>query len=629
MSLRMLARAVEGFFRRWPIYLALVAAALALGLANATSVDRSYTSSGTMFVDNQSLVTAQSGVQDGNFFSYYSPAQFTSQELAGLLQTEVFIDSVIERAGVELAQDPMVQADQIIELRDALTAGTSSENLVRVSASTPDPDLSFRLASATIDEFVQFKINVDIAESSASEDFFDDLTEVYREQLVDAREEVDAALLGVVDIEDLPPRRQVEIERLQEAELLAEARYRAALDDVEASKLAKLQTDTDVRQGYSIFDPPFIPTNPDSSVRDQITTFALYAVVGVGLALAIPTLLALGSRTVLFTGDLPNEPPTLAVVPKVSRRLVKVDVRRSTAAAAPVAPQPVAADPAPDPDRSPAVAESTTADAASDDPLADLADVLPDFSSTGASPTDATPATSASGSKARDTTSKTTGATSKTTGTTSKTTGATSKTTGTTSKTTGTTSKTTDATPKTTGTTAKTTGTTPKTTGTTSETTGTTSKTTGTTPKTTGTTSKTTDATPKTTGTTSKTTRADGEASAKARAAAPAPASSRPPRPRPDPDTRPNTGRRRRAPAAPAEGGTRKAAPKPPGANGSTERTASTESHSDGWMVKVRSDTKPADKTDEAGESEEIAASSIGSKTQEIPSKPNGRPGDA
>ncbi len=336
MSTSAVRRLVEAFFRRWPFYAVLFVVALIIGVTSAARTPSEYTSSGAIFVDNQSLVTTQSGVQDGSFFSYLSPASFTSQELDGLLYTDVFMEGVVTRAGVQLPENAVAKSELIGELRQAVSTFPESENLVRLVVTTGNPELSFRMASSIIDEFVQFQISVDVAESGASEEFFVQLVEDYEADLEEARDAVDNALRGVTDLAEASPRQEAQIGRLRDAENLAESRFQSAASNLEASRLARAQTETDVRQSYSIFDPPQLPTQPNSGFQDSLTLIAMFAVLGIILTLLGPLFAAFFSRTILFPEDLDPEttPRVVAKLPKVSRRLTRVSGARTPVAEA-------------------------------------------------------------------------------------------------------------------------------------------------------------------------------------------------------------------------------------------------------------------------------------------------------
>lgn len=327
MTRRAITQIVEAFFRRWPIYAALFLGCIGIGAVLVSNSTDEYTSQGSVFVDSQSLVANQSGVRETGSFSFLSPAQFTSQELNGLVRTEVFIEAALERAGAELDSDPILRRSQIDQLRASVSSSANSENLVAVVVTTPDPELSFRVASGVIEEFVRFKIDLDVTESGASERFFADLVESYEADLEAARTDVERALRGVTDVQQLTADRQLAVERLQEAEALAEERYTAALTNLEASRLATLQTETDVRQRYSVFDPPVIPVEPNGGLIDSLVVVLGFAILGLGLALAGPILSAALNRTVVFAEDVVSQAaghPVLAILPRVAKREVRL-----------------------------------------------------------------------------------------------------------------------------------------------------------------------------------------------------------------------------------------------------------------------------------------------------------------
>ena len=320
-------RIVEAFFRRWPFYVLLLIAPLAIGVYNISQNVDVYSSSGSIFVDNESLVSAQAGVRGGDSFGFQAPAGFTSQELSGLIRTDEFIASATGRAGVELSESDAIRGSEIQSLRSSLSVFPQSDNLVSVSATTPDPELSSQLVSAVIEEFVQFQIDVDIAESTTTEVFFAELVDEYQEELVEARNELNRALRSIENIEALPPSEQLEIERLQNAEALAVDRYRSAVESVESAQLASRKTETDIRLIYSIFDPPQTPSTPDGSTFDDIASMLIYAFAGLVLAAAGPVAAAVFNRTLQFPDDLDlgTDLSVLAVLPRVRRAALRLD----------------------------------------------------------------------------------------------------------------------------------------------------------------------------------------------------------------------------------------------------------------------------------------------------------------
>ena len=327
MSRTAVRRLVESFFRRWPLYLAFVVVALIFGFLRIQQSAAEYVSTGSILADDQTLVTAQSGVQPNAYYGYLSPAQFTSQELYGLIVTDVFMESVVATAEIELSPIPKVRALELQGFRLALQVFPTNGNIIQINATTPDPEQSARLARAVIDEFIDFKIGIDLAESGASEEFFSELVEPYRKELDDARAAVDEALQAIEGEETVTAGQNLRIDRLRAAEAQAQERYQEALNDVELAQLAQLQTETNIQQGYAVLDSPSVPTEPVGRLLDDVMVMAMFGLVGLILAMAAPVGSALTNKTLVFADDLDpaQRVQVIATIPKIRKRSLNLD----------------------------------------------------------------------------------------------------------------------------------------------------------------------------------------------------------------------------------------------------------------------------------------------------------------
>lgn len=328
MSRSALLRVVESFFRRWPVYLLLLVASVGFGYIRLQGSAAEFVSTGAIFVDNQSLVTTQSGVQAETSYGYLTPAQFTTQELNGLILTDVFMESVAATSDIELATVAADRTLELVGLRQALSTWPSSGNIVQISATTSDAEFSAQLAQAVLDEFIRFQIGIDVAESGASEEFFAELVESYRQDLAEARGEVDAMVRSIDPGEEMSAEQQLQLDRLRDSEAQANARYLEALTDLDVSRLAELQTETDIRQSYTILDIPEPPSAAGGRLFDKLVTLAMFALVGLILAIVTPVAAALLNQTVVFPDDLGPESPVqvIATLPKVKK--AHLDLRR-------------------------------------------------------------------------------------------------------------------------------------------------------------------------------------------------------------------------------------------------------------------------------------------------------------
>lgn len=318
MTRNTLARIVEAFFSLWLVLVIPVLVSMVVGLGQASQVRAEYTSAGSILVDTDSLLTSRSGVDTGGFFTFLTPAEFVSQEIRGLMATDAFVLKVMETAEIEVPSNPTLAAMELDRVRIAVFAVPNSEQLLRVGATTVNPEASQRIAAALIQEFLEFRIELDVAESRTSEQFFVALVETYGQSLAEAQDAVDRFLLGVSDVDALPAELETEFSRLAAAEAAAAALYGGALEDLEASRLAALQAETDVLQSLSIVDAPPIPQVPAGDLLDRVIIVFSYAFVGVLMSVVAAVLLAVVNRTVLFPQDLAHltGARVVAVVPR-------------------------------------------------------------------------------------------------------------------------------------------------------------------------------------------------------------------------------------------------------------------------------------------------------------------------
>ncbi len=313
------ARFIEAVFGNVVLVLTPLVLVLTYGVFATFTAQSEYTSAGTVFTEHSSFVADLTGITGTD--TYLSPAQAASEELYGLLQTDVFIEGVLVDAGIELAP-ALLRFEQLGSARAALSTNASSENLLLIRATTDEPVVSQRLAQAAIDRFIEFKIAADVKESIAAAVFFEELAAVYQEEVSEARATLNAFMgsVSASTVDDLAPAESLEIERLTQAEDLASTRYANALDNLEASRLAELQARTDVQQSLSIVDPPQQPEFANGGITTSIISLGIYGIAGLVLSAIGPLLAAVFNRSVLFEEELSQFVPVLAVVPRAKKR---------------------------------------------------------------------------------------------------------------------------------------------------------------------------------------------------------------------------------------------------------------------------------------------------------------------
>ena len=208
-------------------------------------------------------------------------------------------------------------------MRQSVSAFADGENLVRIGATTDQPEQSQRLAAATLGAYVQWKIDSDIAESTRAEEFFTQLVDDTQADVTAARDELDAYLLdNPVDQEiNRPLVQTLEIDRLRAVLARAEEQNQAALDKREEARLATAQATEVVQQRLQVVDEPAVPPYPEPRLRKAITTVMIYGVLGTLIAITLLVVSALMDRSIRIPEDIEanNGLAVLAVVPVIGR----------------------------------------------------------------------------------------------------------------------------------------------------------------------------------------------------------------------------------------------------------------------------------------------------------------------
>jgi uncharacterized protein involved in exopolysaccharide biosynthesis len=323
-----IGRLLETFFRRWWLYVLPLVLLTALGTASIVGKGASYKASGSILVNRDSLLNQITAVRGQNSFGFDSPATYTSRQFSTLLGTDAFLTSVIKAAGLSSAAES--GAITLDSVRKSLWVSPQGDELVVVNASTNSPELSFRLAGATIDSYLQWEIDTNVTESQGAEQFFESLLVPYQQRLDDARQ----ALAQYVNTHpaagaasDRPADEQVEIGRLTEAVTRADDQLSTATASLNSARLANTQSSTDVTQRLRIVDTPRQPAAPEPHRKKDALTLMMFLALGSivsAAALVVGTLL---DRSVRYGEEVEAhlKVPVLATVPS-SRGLVRTRV---------------------------------------------------------------------------------------------------------------------------------------------------------------------------------------------------------------------------------------------------------------------------------------------------------------
>jgi len=283
----LLLRLLESYFRhRWlhglPCLLMSAVAYLYIAQLPAT-----YVAQGTLYVQDKTLLSSLTALRpDG--FSWVTPAQATVSELNELLNTQAFLRAIVEQTDLEikLSEGSETVEATIDEAREAIWLRTLGNNLVLIGATYEMPRVTHQLVAATIEIYLQWKMNLTQTDSTAAQEFFAELIKNYQQEVEPARQR----LADYLATHPRPVRGErteqeiADIARLQATLARAEERLRNAQNQEENARLARTQAESNVRQSYSVVDAPMRPLAPEPARKQILLMVALCLLAGVGLS---------------------------------------------------------------------------------------------------------------------------------------------------------------------------------------------------------------------------------------------------------------------------------------------------------------------------------------------------------
>ncbi len=321
MTKAIVLRLLESYFRHRWLYLAPIVIMTIVGAAYVLTRPREYLTESLVYVPGESYLATLTAVRSDSTSWWATPAQSAANKITELLRTDSFVRSLIAMTDMaaDLGADPAVVGSLIATTRDAVWAVAQGDNQVLVGAAHESPVLAYQLAAATIENYTRWRIDAELAQSAVAQGFFADLIPVYaaerevaRQALVDYLRSHPEPLQG-----DRPTLEQLEVDRLRGDLADAEARLAATQDKDEEARLAASQAEVNIRQSFYVMDPPTIPREPATSLRQLALQIGGFG--GVGLALTALAIVggALLNRGFVFPVDVRENLhlPVLATVP--------------------------------------------------------------------------------------------------------------------------------------------------------------------------------------------------------------------------------------------------------------------------------------------------------------------------
>jgi uncharacterized protein involved in exopolysaccharide biosynthesis len=321
LTRRVMLNILEAFFRRPWLHLMPLILLCALGAASVLSMTPQYRSVGTLNATGESLLNDLTEAANTPGLTFDPPAVVTARQINQLLTTDFFLTKVAQAAGLGTAIDNGTLLK--VQIRDYTGASADGDNLVRVGSTSRDPELSERLAKATMTSYVDWVVESEVSESTGSADFL-------AQQVSETEADVDAAWNDVqqylldhplAENEDAPLAERLPLQRLRDVLNRAEDRHDQALNSRDAAELATAQARVVVQQRLQTVDAPEIPPSPEPRLRKAVLTMFLFAAVGAMLSLALVVMTATLDRSIRVPNDITAKfgLDVLAVVPDKRR----------------------------------------------------------------------------------------------------------------------------------------------------------------------------------------------------------------------------------------------------------------------------------------------------------------------
>lgn len=334
-----LLRLLESYFRHRWLYLVPFLLMLTVGIVAALLADTKYQTKGVVFVEDETVLASLTDISNDGF-RWVSPASATSSQVNELMGTNAFIRAVIQQTDLEQYMDdgPRVVERTITEVRRSMYTRDIGNNHVEIVVAHDDPFITYQLANAAVESFVQWQINADVSQSVAAEGFFDEQIQAYEIEVIEARAQLETFYASNPSPVrgERPALEELEIQRLLSELTLAENRYNSALEKAEEAGLVATITENNVRQAFFVVDAPELPTEPETSIVDIAVSFMIFVVIGLVISGAMVLAGALLDRSMRFPIDVWHRLnlDVLATVPAIPAATIQAQPQEAPTAVA-------------------------------------------------------------------------------------------------------------------------------------------------------------------------------------------------------------------------------------------------------------------------------------------------------
>jgi uncharacterized protein involved in exopolysaccharide biosynthesis len=320
LTRRVVLNILEAFFRRPWLHLLPIILLVALGAATAFSKNESYQAIGTITAESSTVIGDLTQTNQG--FNFQTPASATADNINEMLRTNEFLNTVADRLQVDAPDSQRALLRTTIA--ESVGASADGEQLVRVSATTLRPDLSLRLAQATIDAYIETVINNNARQNDEAVEFFQGQVDAANAAYQEAQTKVNDFLINknVGPDDELSVTDQITLDAYRADLDRKESQYEAQLSSLEEARQRAASNRTETAQRLRLTDEPELPAAPQARLKSAVLTVIIFGVLGTLLALASVIAAATLDRTIRVPGDVTAKfgLDVLAVVPDARAR---------------------------------------------------------------------------------------------------------------------------------------------------------------------------------------------------------------------------------------------------------------------------------------------------------------------
>jgi hypothetical protein len=291
----------DNLFRRIGWYLLPVVVLTIVGFVQASHTLELFRASAGLSASANPLVPEQpvSGVSVG---LWETPAGATSRLINERLRTDAFLREVADNAGLGDALDAGLVNLGVV--RTSVWASANGDSILNVNAQWDDPQVTYDLVVATVNEYQRFIADTVASDASEAESFYSSQLEHLKQERDDARNALSEFVSNLPANGTIPVVSNVELERLSSALEAAEDRVDETQAQINAAQLARAQQTTDARQSLTVIDQPQVPTAPQSTLVKRMTIVMSFLLLGIVVAVAALIVTTALDQTVASPADL-------------------------------------------------------------------------------------------------------------------------------------------------------------------------------------------------------------------------------------------------------------------------------------------------------------------------------------